>query len=127
MISRSVLIVDDSAISRLVLRKYIAAIEPYWLCVEVGSGEDALVVARHLRFDLAIVDINMPGIDGLDTAAALKRVQQQMVIAVLTGSVGALAMERAAGLGAHIFEKPVSSEKARTIVGLVDGAGVFRD
>lgn len=121
MDSRSVLLVDDSIVSRVVLRKYIASVRPFWMCIEVCRGEDALAVAQHLRFDLAIVDFNMPGIDGLDTARALKRMQSDLVIAMLTGDAG-VVMQRCVDSGAyHFFEKPVSQRKARAIVGLLDG------
>lgn len=120
MPSRSVLIVDDSVVSRMILRKYIAAIRPGWMCVEVCNGEDALVVAGHLQFSLAIVDIHMPGIDGLDTADSLRAVQPELVISVLTGTAPESARARASDLKAHIFEKPINEEKARAIVALLD-------
>lgn len=120
MNSRSALIVDDSIVSRIILRKYIASIKPCWLCVEVCSGEDALIVAKHLRFDLAVLDINMPGIDGLHTARLLKLTQPNLVISILTAEVQAARAHGFDQQSYHFFEKPVDEAKARAIVALLE-------
>lgn len=120
MISRSVLIVDDSAVSRIILRKYLLLIKPCWMCIEVHNGEDALAVARDMRFDLAIVDINMPGIGGLDTACSLKLVQPNLMISILTADSREIVKDCADNLTIHFFEKPITKAKAKAIVALLN-------
>jgi DNA-binding NtrC family response regulator len=49
------------------------------------SGRDAIRAASRERFDLAITDLKMPDLDGLETAAQLKRLDPSLPIIVATG------------------------------------------
>ena len=49
------------------------------------SGEEALQVAAHENFDVAVVDLKMPGIDGVETQKRLKEIQPFLQCIVLTG------------------------------------------
>ncbi|UCF57542.1 MAG: response regulator [Deltaproteobacteria bacterium] len=49
------------------------------------SGEEALEVARHEHFDVAVVDLKMPGIDGVETQKGLHEIQPFLQCIVLTG------------------------------------------
>ena len=75
-----VLAVDDSSVIREVLT---ASLEAAGYSVEaVDSGHAALVAARQERFDAVILDVDMPGIDGLAVGRALRgdpRTRQSMI------------------------------------------------
>jgi AmiR/NasT family two-component response regulator len=62
-----VLIAEDEAIIRLDLRETLEE-EGYEIVAETGRGDEAVELARSMRPDLAILDIKMPGIDGLEAA-----------------------------------------------------------
>jgi two-component system, OmpR family, alkaline phosphatase synthesis response regulator PhoP len=49
----------------------------------VGSGEDALKKVRAERFDLVVLDLMLPGMDGLDVCRALKKEEKTMAIPVI--------------------------------------------
>ena len=70
-----VLIAEDEAIIRLDLRETLEE-EGYEVIAERGRGDEALELARELRPDLAVLDIGMPGLDGL--AAAQAMVEEQL-------------------------------------------------
>jgi len=70
-----VLIAEDEAIIRLDLRETLEE-EGYEVIAETGRGDEALELARELRPDLAVLDIGMPGLDGL--AAAQAMVEEQL-------------------------------------------------
>jgi two-component system KDP operon response regulator KdpE len=71
MNSASVLVVDDEPQIRRVLRSTLS-FRGYEL-VEAGSGEEALEQARKVKPDLILLDVNLPGISGLETCRALRR------------------------------------------------------
>lgn len=66
-----VLVVDDEALARERLRRLLARVEPDALCVEASSGEAALAEVAASDPDLVLLDIRMPGMDGIDVAAEL--------------------------------------------------------
>jgi len=49
------------------------------------SGEEAVEVAAHEQFDVAVVDLKMPGMDGVETQKSLKKTQPFLQCIVLTG------------------------------------------
>ncbi|BCW97462.1 MAG: Fis family transcriptional regulator [Armatimonadota bacterium] len=65
-----VIIADDESIIRLDLRKTLEA-GGHTVVGEAGDGETALNLARTLKPDIAILDIKMPVMDGLDAAKAI--------------------------------------------------------
>jgi PleD family two-component response regulator len=61
----TVLIVDDSRVSRLVARQYILTLQPGWTVIEAGTGEEALAKAPEAQPQLVLMDVNMPGMGGI--------------------------------------------------------------
>lgn len=52
---------------------------------DVASGEDALELLKQKSFDVAIVDIKMPGMDGIETLRHIKKIDPLMEVILLTG------------------------------------------
>ena len=69
--SVAVLTVDDQAAFRHAVREVVEATEGFELVGEARSCEEALVLAREHHPDLVLVDIHMPGVDGLETTRRL--------------------------------------------------------
>lgn len=65
-----IVIVDDESIIRIDLREMLSNLG-YLVIGEVGDGRSAVNLARELRPDLVIMDIKMPGMDGIDAAEIL--------------------------------------------------------
>jgi two-component system invasion response regulator UvrY len=66
-----VMTVDDHAAFRDVAREVIEATVGFEHVGEATSGEEALALAERLEPDLILIDVRMPGIDGLETARRL--------------------------------------------------------
>ncbi|TVP53624.1 MAG: DNA-binding response regulator [Halomonadaceae bacterium] len=69
MTERRILIADDEALARQRLRRLIDAIPGYRVCGEADNGESALTAAARCEPDIVLLDIRMPGLDGMDAAA----------------------------------------------------------
>lgn len=67
-----VLIVDDNSTNRLIIRKYLADLEPK-LIEEARNGVEAIDKMRTHLFDVVLLDYRMPGMNGLDVARAVKK------------------------------------------------------
>ena len=74
-----VVIAEDEAIIRLDLRETLEE-EGYEVVGEAGRGDRALDLVRQLRPDLAILDVKMPGMDGLEVA---RNIDQEKICGVL--------------------------------------------
>jgi DNA-binding NarL/FixJ family response regulator len=61
-----VLVVDDQAPFRFAARNVVTRAEGFELCGEAATGEDGVEQALQLRPDLVLMDINMPGINGVE-------------------------------------------------------------
>ena len=66
---KTVLVVDDSKVSRMVIKAHILAMHPHWQVVEAGTGDEAVELGAGSVPDYCTVDVNMPGMPGTDAAA----------------------------------------------------------
>jgi response regulator NasT len=81
--SRRVVIAEDEAIIRLDLKEILQA-EGYDVVGETGRGDEAVELVRQHVPDLVILDVKMPGIDGLSAARAVRDLGQKVAVLVLT-------------------------------------------
>lgn len=117
----TVLIVDDSKLARIVVGKAIAAIQPEWTRLEAGNADEALALLASQQVDVAVLDFNMPGRDGLELAEDLRARFPQMPIAVATANVQDEIIARARAADAAFIPKPVTEEGMR---GFISGAAL---
>ncbi len=111
-----VLVVDDSKVSRMFISNYCRQLQPDWQIFEAQDGEQALQLAGQHQFYLITLDYNMPGMSGLDTAAALKTTQPDCFIGLLTANVQRSTQEDAQAAGIWFYKKPVNLELVRQIL-----------
>jgi len=114
---RRVLIVDDNATNRRILTLQTQG----WgmQARATGSPQEALEWARRgERFDLAVLDLHMPEMDGVELAEALHDVEKEMPL-VLLSSLGGYGTEIPAGLFAACLAKPTrASALFDTLMGI---------
>jgi CheY-like chemotaxis protein len=117
----TVLIVDDSKLARIVLGKVIAALQPDWTRLEAGNADEAIALLGDHRIDLAVLDFNMPGRDGLELAEELRARFPDMPVAVATANVQDEIVARARAANATFIPKPVTEDGMR---GFISGAAL---
>ena len=115
----TVLIVDDSRVSRLVARQYIVTLHPDWNVVEAGTGEEALAKAPEAQPQLVLMDVNMPGMGGLACAEQLRKLLPDAHISLLTANVQDATRNRASEIGVAFMEKPITPERIARLTALV--------
>lgn len=104
-----ILIADDESIRLLSLRAQLAALG-HRVVAEASTGEEAVVLAVSTQPDLAILDIKMPLVDGIEAAERITQARPIPII-LLTAYSEAQLVERAAqaNISAYLM-KPVSEE-----------------
>ena len=79
-----VVLVDDHQLVRTGIRRLLGDAEDVDVVGEAGSGEDALRLVRETQPDVVLMDVNMPGIGGLEATRKLLRVDPELRIIALT-------------------------------------------
>lgn len=79
-----ILLADDHALLRKGLAGLLATQPDFEVIGEAGTGEEALELARELMPDLVLMDIFMPGVDGLEATRRLKEELPYVRVVVLT-------------------------------------------
>jgi DNA-binding NtrC family response regulator len=106
-----VLVVDDSKLARMAVAKALDAIRPGWGRIEAANADDALDLVKSDAFDMAILDFNMPGRDGLQLAADMLAQKPNIPLAVISANHQVEVVARARQVGATFLPKPLT-EKA---------------
>jgi two-component system nitrogen regulation response regulator NtrX len=110
MAGEHVLVVDDERAIQVALRGVLA--DEGFRVTTAGSGADAIAAVGEEMPDVVFLDIWMPGMDGLDTLAELKRAWPDMTVVMISGHGTIETAVKATRLGAYDFiEKPLSIEK----------------
>jgi len=117
-VKEKILLVDDEPAIRQMLTRLLAG-EGYHVLPAI-NGTEALEFANHEDFDLVLLDLNMPGLDGWDTFEKLTSNNPLLPIIVITARPNQRFTALAAGIGA-LMEKPLDLQKLfLTIRNLLD-------
>src|SRR5215469_9133668 len=111
----NVLIVDDEAAIRESLRGILE--DEGYKASAAESGEAGLESLRKKSFDVVLLDIWLPGMDGLDTLGKIRELENAPEVIIISGHGTIETAVRATKLGAFDFlEKPLSLEKTLVLV-----------
>lgn len=108
--SYKVLIVDDSKLARMAVIKALNALYPDWTRLEAVNAEEALKSLKESNPDIALLDFNMPGRNGLDLAAEFRESKPRMPVAVVSANRQQEILNRARAIGAAFLTKPLTEE-----------------
>ena len=122
----NVLIVDDHPVVRMSLRMLLEH-ERFNVVAEVGNGSEVAQMARELKPDVVILDIGLPGLDGMEVIKRLQSLDQVPKIMVLTGQATDLYVRRCldAGIGAFVTKDEDHDALLFALKALVKGYSTF--
>lgn len=79
-----VLIVDDHAFIRRGVQSILGGLPEWELCGEADNGNEAVRLSETLKPEIIIMDISMPGLNGIEATRAIHRNQPEMKVILLT-------------------------------------------
>ncbi|HEY0836964.1 MAG TPA: response regulator [Azospirillum sp.] len=121
--AKRLLVIDDAALVRAYYRQALES--NGFAVVEAFNGIEGLEKALTEPFDLVIVDVNMPKMDGLSFVHKLRTIDEIACLPVLMTSTlnrdKDIAAGRAAGVNLYLV-KPISQDDLRLFAGIMTGA-----
>ena len=112
-----ILVVDDHDLVRQGLRSMLDT-QPGWaVCGEAGTGDEGVTLAQQLRPDIVVMDIHMPGMDGLQATREILAINPQIEVLILTLDETEEVMRAATAAGARGIV--MKSDAARELVSAV--------
>jgi DNA-binding NarL/FixJ family response regulator len=118
-----VLIVDDHAVVREGLRTFLELQDDMQVVGEAGDGDDAVAVAERVLPDVVLMDLVMPGVDGIEAMRRLRRQVPSARAIVLTSFVDEERILPAirAGAAGYLIKNVDPQELARAVRMAADG------
>lgn len=117
------LIADDHQIVRKGLRQLLEDGHPGCQCGEAADGEEALQAVYEHDWDLAVLDVNMPGRSGIETLAEIKKIKPTLPVLILSMYSESEYALRAlkAGASGYIQKSAVTDELLDAVAKALDG------
>jgi len=109
-VNKTLLIVDDSRVSRMMISMKVKARKPNWNLIEAEDGNIALKMAKENNIDFFSIDLTMPGIDGLEVIRQLQHKLLDSKLILMTANIQEAVRKEANILGATCIYKPVTDE-----------------
>lgn len=107
----TILVVDDSRVSRMLIRAIVTHNNKEIKVIEASNADEALSKSDSEQINMATVDLNMPGMDGLLLASKLKERFPDIKIGLLTANIQDRVRQKASSLGIGFISKPITEEK----------------
>ena len=127
MTSIRVLIAEDQALIREALAALLSFEDDIEVVAQVGRGDEVVTTATRTNPDVALLDIEMPGMDGLTAAGELHKIRPGTKIVILTtfGRPGYLRRAMESGVSGFIVKDSPADKLARTIRQVMIGQRVI--
>ena len=111
------LLADDQALVRGAMAALLNLEHDLEVVVEVGSGDAVVTAAQQHRPDVALLDVEMPGMDGLEATAALKRAHPKVRVLIVTtfGRPGFLRRALQSGADGFVVKDTPAAQLAEAV------------
>jgi DNA-binding NarL/FixJ family response regulator len=121
-----VLIVDDHAVIRRGVHGILSTYPEWDMCGEADNGQDALRLASELQPEVVIMDVSMPGLNGLETTRIMRDLLPETKVLLLTlhSSSEFVRSAFAAGARGYVLKSDAEIELVRAL-NVVVGEGTY--
>lgn len=119
---KRVVIADDESIIRLDLKEILED-DGYLVVGEAARGDDALAMIKEHQPDLALLDVKMPGLDGIEVARQLKGSSTVVVLLTAFSQRTLIEAARDAGVAAYLVKPFRSSEILPKLASILEPSG----
>ncbi|MES2206531.1 MAG: response regulator [Pseudomonadota bacterium] len=114
--SLTLLIVDDSRLSRTMIKHIIQVHRPDLNIIEAEDGAGAIAVLEQGGVNMGIIDINMPGLSGIDLIDAIQENYTAVQLAFLSANIQQGMRDRAREKNIGFFSKPITEQTILAIL-----------
>jgi len=115
-LAKKLLIVDDSRVSRMIIKSKVESLQPDWQVLEAASGDEAVAHAPAWAPDFVTMDVNMPGMSGFDAAQQLLALCPRVRLVLMTANIQENSRDRAETLGVKFIQKPITAQSIEQAV-----------
>jgi DNA-binding NarL/FixJ family response regulator len=121
-----VLIVDDHAFIRRGVQTILRPFPEWEFCGEADNGNDAIRMAGELKPEVIIMDVSMPGLNGIEATRAIRKAQPEIKIVLLTLHESAELVRNAfrAGAMGYLLKTDAEQELVKALT-VVIGEGAY--
>ncbi len=122
-----VVVVDDHPVFRDGMRAVLDQLEGIEVVGEAADGEAAVAVVEQVRPDVVLMDLRMPGVDGLEATGRITRARPEVAVLVLTmdeDDASVFAALRAGARG-YLLKEAEGSDVHRSVLAVARGEAVF--
>lgn len=124
-----VLIADDHEILRFGISTFLSSADSINVVGEASSGEECVELFKEKRPDICVLDISMPGMNGIETTKAIREIDPDVKVLILSMHIDKTILDQVleAGINGYLLKDTEKTELLHGIESIAKGQQVFSD
>lgn len=124
-----VLIADDHEILRFGISTFLSSADNIQIVGEASSGEECIELFKQKNPDVCVLDISMPGMNGIETTKAIREIDPDVKVLILSMHIDKAILDQVleAGINGYLLKDTEKTELLHGIESIAKGQQVFSD
>lgn len=124
-----VLIADDHEILRFGISTFLSSADNIQIVGEASSGEECIELFKQKNPDVCVLDISMPGMNGIETTKAIREIDPDVKVLILSMHIDKTILDQVleAGINGYLLKDTEKTELLHGIESIAKGQQVFSD